>query len=139
MGKAGTDVAKEAADVVLADDDFATIVKAVAGGKGIFFNIRNFLAFQLSTSFAALGMECVATLLGLPNPLNAMQILWINIIMDGTLGFTYFSIYITSKRLVHLLNLFFRLIQVHPRNHLESNLWMQKYSMRNPENQLTQY
>jgi len=83
MGKEGTDVAKEAADVVLADDDFSTIVKAVAGGKGIFFNIRNFLAFQLSTSFAALGMECVATVLGLPNPLNAMQILWINIIMDG--------------------------------------------------------
>ena len=46
MGKEGTDVAKEAADVVLADDDFSTIVKAVAGGKGIFFNIRNFLAFQ---------------------------------------------------------------------------------------------
>lgn len=83
MGKEGTDVAKEAADVVLADDNFATIVIAVAGGKGIFFNIRNFLAFQLSTSFAALGMECVATVLGLPNPLNAMQILWINIIMDG--------------------------------------------------------
>jgi len=83
MGKEGTDVAKEAADVVLADDDFSTIVKAVAGGKGIFFNIRNFLAFQLSTSFAALSMECIATILGLPSPLNAMQILWINIIMDG--------------------------------------------------------
>lgn len=83
MGKAGTDVAKEAADVVLADDDFSTIVKAVSGGKGIFFNIRNFLAFQLSTSFAALSIECIATLLGMPSPLNAMQILWINIIMDG--------------------------------------------------------
>jgi len=83
MGKEGTDVAKEAADVVLADDDFGTIVKAVAGGKGIFFNIRNFLSFQLSTSFAALSMECIATILGLPSPLNAMQILWINIIMDG--------------------------------------------------------
>ena len=79
MGKEGTDVAKEAADVVLADDDFSTIVKAVGGGKGIFFNIRNFLAFQLSTSFAALSMECIATILGLPNPLNAMQILWINV------------------------------------------------------------
>lgn len=83
MGKAGTDVAKEAADVVLANDSFSTIVEAVAGGKGIFFNIRNFLAFQLSTSFAALAMECIATVLGLPSPLNAMQILWINIIMDG--------------------------------------------------------
>lgn len=83
MGQEGTDVAKEAADVVLADDSFSTIVEAVAGGKGIFFNIRNFLAFQLSTSFAALTMECIATILGLPSPLNAMQILWINIIMDG--------------------------------------------------------
>uniref|UniRef100_A0A7S4QR12 Cation-transporting P-type ATPase C-terminal domain-containing protein n=1 Tax=Ditylum brightwellii TaxID=49249 RepID=A0A7S4QR12_9STRA len=83
MGRGGTDVAKEAADVVLADDNFTTITKAVAEGKGIFFNIRNFLAFQLSTSFAALSIESVATLFGLPSPLNAMQILWINIIMDG--------------------------------------------------------
>ncbi|KAL3783901.1 hypothetical protein ACHAW5_007045 [Stephanodiscus triporus] len=83
MGKGGTDVAKEAADVVLADDDFTTIVRAVAEGKGIFFNIRNFLSFQLSTSFAALMMESIATAFSLPSPLNAMQILWINIIMDG--------------------------------------------------------
>lgn len=83
MGKKGTDVAKEAADVVLADDDFSTIVKSVAEGKGIFYNIRNFLAFQLSTSFAALSMEFIATVWGMPSPLNAMQILWINIIMDG--------------------------------------------------------
>ena len=83
MGKGGTDVAKEASDVVLADDDFSTITKAIAEGKGIFFNIRNFLAFQLSTSFAALTMASVATAFGMPSPLNAMQILWINIIMDG--------------------------------------------------------
>lgn len=83
MGKKGTDVAKEAADVVLADDDFETITMAIAEGKGIFFNIRCFLAFQLSTSFAALTMASVATALGLSSPLNAMQILWINIIMDG--------------------------------------------------------
>jgi Ca2+-transporting ATPase len=83
MGKRGTDVAKEAADVVLADDNFSTICLAIAEGKGIFFNIRCFLAFQLSTSFAALTMASVATLFGLPTPLNAMQILWINIIMDG--------------------------------------------------------
>jgi Ca2+-transporting ATPase len=83
MGRKGTDVAKEAADVVLADDDFQTITMAIAEGKGIFFNIRCFLAFQLSTSFAALTMASIATALGLPTPLNAMQILWINIIMDG--------------------------------------------------------
>jgi len=82
MGK-GTDVAKEAADVVLGDDDFSTITRAVAEGKGIFFNIRHFLSFQLSTSFAALLMQSIATAIGLPSPLNAMQILWINIIMDG--------------------------------------------------------
>ena len=82
MGKGGTDVAKKAADVVLADDDFTTISHAIAEGKGIFFNIRNFLAFQLSTSFAALAMESVATACRLPSP-NAMQILWFNIIMDG--------------------------------------------------------
>ena len=83
MGRKGTDVAKEAADVVLADDNFRTITMAIAEGKGIFFNIRCFLAFQLSTSFAALTMASVATAFGLPTPLNAMQILWINIIMDG--------------------------------------------------------
>jgi len=83
MGRKGTDVAKEAADVVLADDNFETITMAIAEGKGIFFNIRCFLAFQLSTSFAALTMASIATALGLPSPLNAMQILWINIIMDG--------------------------------------------------------
>lgn len=83
MGRKGTDVAKEAADIVLADDDFRTITMAIAEGKGIFFNIRCFLAFQLSTSFAALTMASIATALGFPTPLNAMQILWINIIMDG--------------------------------------------------------
>jgi P-type Ca2+ transporter type 2C len=75
MGRKGTDVAKEAADVVLADDDFCTITMAMAEGKGIFFNIRCFLSFQLSTSFAALSMASIATAFGLPNPLNATQIL----------------------------------------------------------------
>ena len=52
-------------------------------GKCIFSNIKNFLCFQLSTSVAALGIVALANLSGMPNPLNAMQILWINIIMDG--------------------------------------------------------
>jgi P-type Ca2+ transporter type 2C len=95
MGIGGTDVAKEAADMVLTDDDFSTILSAIEEGisyvsifglqtgKGIFSNIQNFLTFQLSTSVAALSLVALSTTLGLPNPLNAMQILWINILMDG--------------------------------------------------------
>ncbi|VEU19562.1 DEKNAAC100209 [Brettanomyces naardenensis] len=83
MGQNGTDVAKEAADMVLTDDDFSTILNAIQEGKGIFSNIQNFLCFQLSTSVAALTLVALATIFNLPNPLNAMQILWINIIMDG--------------------------------------------------------
>lgn len=83
MGKAGTDVSKEASDMILVDDDFSTIMAAVEEGKGIFYNIRNFIRFQLSTSIAALSLITITTLAGLPNPLNAMQILWINILMDG--------------------------------------------------------
>ncbi|EGV63840.1 High affinity Ca2+/Mn2+ P-type ATPase-like protein [Yamadazyma tenuis] len=83
MGKNGTDVAKEAADMVLTDDDFSTILNAIEEGKGIFYNIQNFITFQLSTSIAALTLIALSTFFGLPNPLNAMQILWINILMDG--------------------------------------------------------
>ncbi|CAL9728224.1 calcium-transporting ATPase 1 [Monosporozyma unispora] len=83
MGKMGTDVAKEASDMVLTDDDFSTILTAIEEGKGIFNNIQNFLTFQLSTSVAALSLIALSTTFNLPNPLNAMQILWINILMDG--------------------------------------------------------
>lgn len=83
MGKGGTDVAKEAADVILVDDNFATILPAVEEGKGIFNNIQNFLCFQLSTAVSALTLITLSTALGLKNPLNPMQILFINILMDG--------------------------------------------------------
>lgn len=83
MGAAGTDVCKEAASVVLMDDNLATIVVALEEGKGIFYNIRNFVRFQLSTSIAALSLIAVSTVTHIANPLNAMQILYINILMDG--------------------------------------------------------
>ncbi|KAF8499358.1 Ca-transporting ATPase [Gautieria morchelliformis] len=83
MGKSGTDVAKEAADVILVDDNFATILSAVEEGKSIFHNIQNFLSFQLSTAVAALTLITLSTFFRLHNPLNAMQILFINILMDG--------------------------------------------------------
>lgn len=78
MGRLGTDVAKEAADMILTDDDFSTILRAIEQGKGIFYNIQNFITFQLSTSVAALSLVLVSTGLGFKNPLNAMQILWIS-------------------------------------------------------------
>jgi Ca2+-transporting ATPase len=83
MGRGGTDVAKEAADVILVDDKLGTLLPAVEEGKAIFANVRNFLAFQLSTAAAALGLITISTLSGRSAPLNAMQILFINIIMDG--------------------------------------------------------
>lgn len=83
MGKTGTDVSKEAADMILVDDDLSTVLAAIEEGKGIFYNIKNFVRFQLGTSIAALSLVAIAMIMHLPNPLNAMQILWINIIMDG--------------------------------------------------------
>lgn len=78
MGRNGTDVAKEAADMILTDDDFSTILNAIEEGKGIFNNIQNFLTFQLSTSAAGLSLVLICTILGFKSPLNAMQILWIS-------------------------------------------------------------
>jgi len=83
MGRAGSDVCKEASDVILLDDDFSTILSSIEEGKSIFYNIRNFVSFQISTSIAALALISMSTLTNSPNPLNPMQILWINIIMDG--------------------------------------------------------
>jgi len=78
MGIMGTDVAKEASDMILSNDNFSTILAAIEEGKGIFYNIQNFLTFQLSTSVAALSLVLLSTFFGLKNPLNPMQILWIS-------------------------------------------------------------
>lgn len=69
--------------MILSNDDLSSVMAAVEEGKAIFNNIRNFVTFQLSTSIAALSLIALSTISNLPNPLNAMQILWINIIMDG--------------------------------------------------------
>lgn len=90
MGLLGTDVAKEAADMILTDDDFSTILSAIEEGKGIFYNIQNFLTFQLSTSVAALSLVLLSTFLGFRNPLNAMQILWISINPPYSRCYNYF-------------------------------------------------
>src|SRR5262245_4484084 len=99
MGEEATDVCKEAADMILTDNELGTLLVAIEEGmahsipigsgdhftllsafigKAIFNNIQSFLAFQLSTSVAAMSLVAITTLFGLPNPLNAMQILWIS-------------------------------------------------------------
>jgi Ca2+-transporting ATPase len=83
MGITGTEVTKEAATMVLTDDNFATIVGAVKEGRTIYDNIVKFVRFQLSTNVGAIFTVLGAQLLGLPTPFTAIQILWINIIMDG--------------------------------------------------------
>ena len=83
MGLSGTDVAREAATMVLTDDNFATIVKAVKEGRTIYDNIVKFVRFQLSTNIGAILTVLVAPFLGLPLPFTPIQLLWVNIIMDG--------------------------------------------------------
>jgi P-type Ca2+ transporter type 2C len=83
MGRTGSDVTREAATMVLTDDDFATVVHAVQEGRTIYDNIVKFVRFQLSTNVGALLAVFAAPLLGMPVPFHPIQILWVNIIMDG--------------------------------------------------------
>ena len=83
MGITGTEVTREAATMILTDDNFATIVGAIKEGRTLYDNIVKFVRFQLSTNIGAILTVLGAQLLGLPMPFTAIQILWINIIMDG--------------------------------------------------------
>ncbi len=83
MGITGTAVSREAATLVLADDNFATIVQAVEEGRTIYDNIVKFVRFQLSTNIGAILTVLAAPFLGFATPFTAIQILWVNIIMDG--------------------------------------------------------
>ena len=83
MGITGTDVAKETADMVLTDDNYASIVSAVEQGRIIYANIRKFVFFLLSSNVAEIMIIFLATLAGLPTPLTAIQLLWLNLLTDG--------------------------------------------------------
>jgi len=83
MGITGTDVSREAADMTLTDDNFASIVGAVEEGRAIFSNIKKYLMYLLSSNIGEIGLMAVATLAGMPLPLSAVQILYVNLATDG--------------------------------------------------------
>lgn len=83
MGITGTDVAKETADMVLTDDNYASIVSAVEQGRVIYSNIRKFVYYLLSCNLAEIAIIFLATLRGVPSPLDAIQLLWLNLVTDG--------------------------------------------------------
>jgi P-type Ca2+ transporter type 2C len=83
MGITGTDVAKESADMVLTDDNYASIVAAVEQGRIIYDNIRKFVFFLISSNVAEITVIFLATLAGLPAPLTVIQLLWLNLLTDG--------------------------------------------------------
>ena len=83
MGISGTEVSKEASDIVLLDDSFSTIVKAVQWGRGIYENFQRFLLFQLTVNLSSVAIVLASVLAGMPAPFTAIQLLWVNLIMDG--------------------------------------------------------
>ncbi len=83
MGIAGTDIAKMAADIVLLDDNFASIITAVKWGRNIYDSIQKFIQFQVSVNIVALGVAFVGSCVVSESPLSPLQLIWVNIIMDS--------------------------------------------------------
>jgi Ca2+-transporting ATPase len=100
MGKCGTELAKEASDIVVLDDDFSSIVKSVVWGRGVYDNIRRFLQFQLTANVSTLFISFLSAVILRDTPFKAVQLLWVNMIMDS-LGALALA---TGKPQEHLLD-----------------------------------
>ena len=85
----GTEVAKDAGDIVILDDNFASITRAILYGRTIFHSIRKFIVFQLTMNFCAVGVSLLGPFIGVDTPVTVMQMLWINIIMDTLAGLAF--------------------------------------------------
>lgn len=85
----GTEVAKEAADVVILDDNILSIEKAILYGRTIFKSIRKFIIFQLTVNFCAVSVSIIAPFIGIPSPVTVIQMLWINMVMDTLAGLAF--------------------------------------------------
>jgi Ca2+-transporting ATPase len=100
MGRGGTDVAREAAEMILLDDNFATIVGAVREGRRIFDNLRKFVKYTMTSNAGEIWTLFLAPFLGLPIPLLPIQILWINLVTDGLPGLAL-SVETEEKHIMH--------------------------------------
>ena len=85
----GTEVSKEASDIILLDNNFNSIVKAISYGRTIFKSIRKFIIFQLTVNFCAVFLSIVGPFIGVPNPVTVIQMLWVNMVMDTLAGIAF--------------------------------------------------